>query len=308
MYVPCDYCGKVIYRTQYRLNLHEHHYCSNECQKKKQHDDAYEIRMCEVCGSEFKCAKISEQRFCSIQCQHEWQKTRTGFNNPRFTQQYTTCDYCGKKYLIHKHKVKNSKNHFCSVECRQKWYSEVFSQREEWKQESRERALRMLADGAFGTNTSIQIKINNLLDDMSIRYENETQFSKWSVDNYLTDYNLVIENNGDYWHCNRNKYKTINYLTQYNRVINDIDKLLYLENKHGINVLYLWESDINNNIDLCRELIYEFIHKQGNIPNRNSFNYVLNNNELVATNDIITPYQEMSVNEIEQYVNFQIAG
>lgn len=37
---------------------------------------------------------------------------------------------------------------------------------------------------------------------MNIKYINEKTFKYYSVDNYLVDYNLIIEIMGDYFHAN----------------------------------------------------------------------------------------------------------
>ena len=72
-YVACEWCGKLVYKTQSQLNKHKHHYCSNKCQSEKKHADTYENRRCEICGKLMHVSKKSTQRFCSTECQKEWQ-------------------------------------------------------------------------------------------------------------------------------------------------------------------------------------------------------------------------------------------
>jgi hypothetical protein len=46
------------------------------------------------------------------------------------------------------------------------------------------------------------------------KYLNEKQFQYFAVDNYLEEYNLIIEVMGTYWHCDNRFYPTVNYEMQ----------------------------------------------------------------------------------------------
>lgn len=59
---------------------------------------------------------------------------------------------------------------------------------------------------------------------------------------------------------------------------------------YHINILYLWESDIKNNIEVCRKLIEFYIRAKGKLPDYNSYNYQIENDKLVLNNEIINPY------------------
>lgn len=293
-WVNCENCGKLIYKTKTNYNRRKHHYCSNECQLAKQHELKYEDRVCEVCGNAFHVSKKSTQRFCSIECQGKWQSTRTGVLNPRSTKVEIKCEYCGKNYYQKLYKTKNGQHNFCSNECRQAWYSEVFSQDENWKEESRKRAVRILEDRKLGTDTKPQLIINDVLDEMNISYTNECGFQYYAVDNYLNEYNLIIEVMGDFWHCNPLKYSSPNnYEAHKKRVPRDKAKHTYFKNNYGIEILYLWENDIYNNLDVCKILITEYINNNGLLKNYHSFNYHLDDGKLVMNDDLITPYQDM---------------
>jgi endogenous inhibitor of DNA gyrase (YacG/DUF329 family) len=92
-YVPCEWCGKLIYKTPYQLHKHGHHYCSNKCQSEKKHSETYEDRYCEICGELMHVSKKSTQRFCSLECQRIWQTQQVGPLNKKFTQEKINCDY-----------------------------------------------------------------------------------------------------------------------------------------------------------------------------------------------------------------------
>lgn len=246
-----------------------------------------------MCENHFHVSKKSTQRFCSIQCQGKWQSTQTGILNPRSSIVKVHCELCGKEYYVQKYKTENGQHLFCSNNCRREWYSKVFSQKDEWKEQSRKRAVSILENRIIDTNTKPQIMINDLLDSMNITYINEKGFKYYAVDNYLSDNNLIIEVMGDFWHCHPLKY-TLDNMREIHRkrIPKDKAKHTYFRNKYNIEILYLWETDIYNNIDICKLLIEEYINNNGILENYHSFNYHIENEQLKLNETIIIPYQD----------------
>lgn len=304
-YVECEWCGKVIYKTPYQLKRNQHHYCSNKCQSEKKHAETYEDRACEICGQLMHVSKKSTQRFCSPECQNEWQTQQVGEANVRFLQKKIKCDCCGAEFFIKKYKTENNQKCFCSTECRQKWYSTVWSQSKEWKEKSRIRAVEMLQDHKINTLTKPQVIVNQILDDSDVRYVNEKSFVYYSADNYLTDYNLVIEVMGDYWHGSPLKFEKLNDLQRKN-IQRDKAKRTFIKNHYNIDILYLWERDILNNSELCRLLIKLYIDNNGELKNYHSFNYILEQDNIVLNPNLIQPYQNMNNNEIKKHIKIAI--
>ena len=276
-YILCKCCGKLIYRTTYRQNKTMNNFCSIQCDNKYKHDIAYEIRECKICGINFKCSKKSAQKFCSKNCQNKWQSTQIGELSTHYKRKSYNCDYCGKEFKVSMYKLKNkengkTKNLFCSNICRRKWFTEITSQDEEQKEIHREHILKSLGNYS-NLNTKPQQIIDKLLDEMNIKYVREYGTKYYSVDNYLPDYNLMIEIMGDYWHFNFSKYNKIQYDIQKNNVHRDKAKHTYIRKHYNIEILYLWEYDIYNNIDSCKQMILDYIEKSGNLDNYHSFNY-----------------------------------
>lgn len=293
-WVNCENCGKLIYKTKTNYNRHKHHYCSNKCQLEKQHELTYEDRECEICGGLFHVRKKSTQRFCSVECQRVWLTEQVGALNPKFARKEIECEYCGERYLVRNYKFKSSEHKFCSNKCRQSWYAEVFSQDENWKEESKKRAVRILENKQIDTNTKPQQIINDVLTKMGISYINEKGFKYYAVDNYLDDHNLIIEVMGDFWHCHPLKYNKDNMKDVHKkRIPRDKAKHTYFINNFGIEILYLWEDDIYNNLDVCERLIDKYVRNKGVLENYHSFNYIIKNNELILNDGIIIPYQDM---------------
>lgn len=302
--IECDNCGKSFHRRQYHIDRQkergQNNFCSGKCQKEFLHKQTYEIRYCEVCNKEFEVSKLSTQRFCSDQCQNEWQKLNIGLLNPRFKSILTHCTYCGKEHYVKPYKFNEQEHFFCSVECRQLWYAEVFSQSDEWKEFSRQKIIQQLTNGIFNTDTMPQKIINNILSELNIQYKREEPFVYYTVDNYLPLYNLILEIQGDYWHTNPIKFHSNVTQVQYDRIGKDKAKHSYFCNQYGIEILYLWEYDIINNAETCRQLIQEYVNYNGVLKNYHSFNYSIYNNKLLLNKDIIIPYQNMP---LEQYKN-----
>ena len=62
----CEYCGKEFESIGNFKG--ECRFCSEECGIKFQHENKYEIRVCEVCGKEFDVYKYSKTKYCSREC------------------------------------------------------------------------------------------------------------------------------------------------------------------------------------------------------------------------------------------------
>ena len=49
--------------------------------------------------------------------------------------------------------------------------------------------------------------------------------------------------------------------------------MIILKKEYGIEILYLWEHDLMNNVDKCFRLVMEYIDNNGVLQNYHSFNY-----------------------------------
>lgn len=95
----------------------------------------------------------------------------------------------------------------------------------------------------------------DFLDKLGIKYVQ--QFEAKSIgrffDFYLPNSNLIIEIDGDYWHCNPDKYKDgpINQMQKKNQRIDELKNKWALTN--GIPIMRIWENDINHNPESVME-------------------------------------------------------
>ena len=145
------------------------------------------------------------------------------------------------------------------------------------------------------TNSKPQQIVDALLDKNNINYIKEKGITYYNVDNYL-DNDLMIEVQGDYWHCNPNKFQTKITRQQFDRISRDKSKHTYIVNNFNKEPLYIWECDTYKRESLCEKLILEYIQNNGQLENYHSFNYYVDDkDELKLNNNITVPYQDQDV-------------
>lgn len=115
----------------------------------------------------------------------------------------------------------------------------------------------------------IEYLIGSLLNEMNINWISQKVFkfgSKWYIsDFYLSDYNLVIECYGDYWHVNP-KYFAENDLIHSSKKAfefweyDSIKKMNFLNSNYKF--LILWENEIKTNIEYCKQQILNKIDEK----------------------------------------------
>jgi len=98
----------------------------------------------------------------------------------------------------------------------------------------------------------------NILDLLDIKYQQffYAKDIKAFYDFYLPDYNIIIEVDGDFWHCNPIKFPEAFYETQKNNLIKDSIKTQWAAD-NGYKLLRFWENDINNNIKQVKQILLE---------------------------------------------------
>lgn len=111
--------------------------------------------------------------------------------------------------------------------------------------------------------SSIHKKVCSILDEMKIEYEIEF-YIKGENKRCFYDIkigNLLIEVNGDYWHANPILYKAKDLLSFHGNIFTaediwNLDKeKAELAIDNGYNILYLWETDINNDFEKVKQII-----------------------------------------------------
>lgn len=200
------------------------------------------------------------------------------------------CHTCGKELEVLKSRFNNQTNLFCSRECSAKWKSENMSGENSplfgkvssyWNEEARREKAKAQIEHLINSDFSFrktkpQLIVDDILRRKEIDFEEEYNCKYYLVDNYLKESNLMIEVQGNFFHCN----PTMNINnSRRNKILHkDKSKHTYIKNKYGIEILYLWEYDINNRLELCEKLIELYIENNGELEDYHSFNYTINSN------------------------------
>lgn len=111
-------------------------------------------------------------------------------------------------------------------------------------------------------DTSIEIKIENLLKDLQLNFIKQHRISKWVFDFYLPVFNTIIECQGDYWHANPLLFEEskLNEI-QLKNINRDRRKISFIE-ENEINSIFLWENEIHSDIEEIKNmLITLFVNK-----------------------------------------------
>ena len=266
---------------------------------------------CFTCGAPVKrtLARFYDERvYCSFKCRDEYKSLYlSGENSPFYNRKHTVCTNCEKPidiipYNYNKVNEFGDNNHFCSQECYWEYRSKYYvgerhplfgvERPEEVKEKSRETIIQNIINGKIPqTLTKPHVKIHNLLLENNIDCVDEYPCKYYSIDIYVEKFNLMIEIMGDYWHGNPLKY-TYDELNKYQLkdIRQDKSKHTYIQRYYNREILYLWESDINKNIELCWNLILLFIKNDGYLDNYHSFNYYMDNNTILMHDNIVLPY------------------
>jgi len=109
-----------------------------------------------------------------------------------------------------------------------------------------------------------EIKIFNTLVCYGYDVEQQKIVGK-PFDFFLPKFNLLIEYNGDYWHCNPEKYKFDFLNKKKNKTAKEIwdydNKKLYLAKNNGYNCEVIWESDYKKNNNIVLEILKKYENK-----------------------------------------------
>lgn len=137
------------------------------------------------------------------------------------------------------------------------------------------------------TMTKPHRKVCEFLEQNDIAFVCEYQTKYYCVDVQLPDTGLMIEVMGDYWHTNPLSDHILKIDEKRKDIIRrDRSKHSFIKNNYGIEVLYLWETDIDENEEVCVQLIKLYIENDGVLDNYDSFNYHIQDGKIVL-NDIV---------------------
>lgn len=262
----CQVCGKQwldIPSAQGRKK-----FCSRECAT--QGMVTKEERTCVVCAKPYWCRPSRPERMtCSHSCGSILLVKRLRIEGRITNPEVLTCDQCGGSYVVSRYRGKDGKQpaKYCSRRCQNKAARGAKGPRvervpytcqvcgfkglaERWENRKycshRCNGVAQTRRMAEQSPTTIETEVYSVLSEMGIAFEPQCVVDYYLVDAFLLDLGVIVEVQGDYFHCNPSVYPDgpINDL-QRNSIRRDKIKLGYFK-KLGYPVIQLWEKDIRS--------------------------------------------------------------
>lgn len=101
-----------------------------------------------------------------------------------------------------------------------------------------------------------------LLEQENIKFERHFVFKKREFDFLLSDYNVLIETHGCFYHCCKKHSPEAKYAFQRANLRNDQYKVKLVKFDRTYNLLVIWEHEMNET-NLVVERVKTFIEKYG---------------------------------------------
>jgi len=238
---------------------------------KFENDVWYDYYQCDCCLKEIKSyastkfyllRNLKNKKTCKI-CSL---KKQSGENNPFFNKTHSNET---KKQISKKKKGIKTSDHMSKLE-----YRKMFSDMKKnlWDSGKMEGVRKKMSDimkkrisnGEIkGYNRSkVEDEIIKTLTDLSIECSPNHIVESKIFDIFIPKFNLLIEYNGDYWHCNPIKYSYDYINKKKNKTAGEIweyDKnKLYLAKNKGYNCVVVWETDYKKNKNIILEIIKNY--------------------------------------------------
>lgn len=108
--------------------------------------------------------------------------------------------------------------------------------------------------------SKLEYKFETLLELLEIKYIHSYHIKDIQkiYDFYLPDFKILIEVDGDFWHCNPKNNPIPVCKSQEINLVNDNFKTKWAKD-NGYKLLRVWEDDINNNIISVKQILLENI-------------------------------------------------
>jgi G:T-mismatch repair DNA endonuclease (very short patch repair protein) len=143
----------------------------------------------------------------------------------------------------------------------------VYSSMPGVKQRQREAAIERLRKNKYKMTKPERV-MKSVLSELSVQnHYNFILDKRYQYDFRIINTNIIIEVQGDYWHCNPKIYPNgpVSERQKF-KIQRDIEKRKYAE-ECGYAVVYVWEDELKNDIELVKEkVMYEIQTKE----NRNN--------------------------------------
>lgn len=131
-------------------------------------------------------------------------------------------------------------------------------QSQETKDKMSKTAIKNILKKGKVKRSKLEYKFEGLLESYNVKFIHSYYIESINkiYDFYLPELNLLIEIDGDFWHCNPIKFPIPTCKTQEINLINDEFKNKWAKD-NGYKLIRFWENDINNNILLIKSILTE---------------------------------------------------
>lgn len=128
----------------------------------------------------------------------------------------------------------------------------------------RERRMQFIINTGLGYSSKLEKLFKHMLDELNIEYIEQFYVKeiKALYDFKIKHLPILIEVDGDYWHCNPNieRFKTPTQQWHHDNIKRDLIKTNWASNNKFI-LLRLWESDLINHPGKCIQRLKEAIEQ-----------------------------------------------
>ena len=171
------------------------------------------------------------KRLCRSCAMKKWQNKKYG--RKKDTKFTSTCPKCGK-----------IKTH--------KWSKVSPTQIKTLSETASKKMCKSCSNSVYYTlskkkqNTKPERELKNILKELNVKFEQPYKYKGYYFDFYLSELDILIEVDGNYWHGKGLNWEELNE-TQKNSRKNDVKKdKICLESQQSL--IRLWEDEINLNI------------------------------------------------------------
>jgi len=117
----------------------------------------------------------------------------------------------------------------------------------------------------FNSRSKSEIEIFEKIKKQFTNTKHSKVLRPYICDIFIPELNLIIEYNGDYWHCNPNKYN-FDYYHELKKmsaeeIWNYDKKKIDLIKSNGYNLEVIWETEYNKNPKLINKIIKKYVKK-----------------------------------------------
>ncbi len=118
--------------------------------------------------------------------------------------------------------------------------------------------VKYLQEKQINQKSKLEQKFEDLLTELNIQFINQHPLNGYLYDFYIPKHNILIEVDGDWFHCNPDVHpEAIHEIQKFVKENDERKNIIAKEN--NILLLRFWEKDINDSIDSVKSKLSEYL-------------------------------------------------